>query len=72
MWLLFILQPKLYSLCAEHTVHIIKTSGSELRGQEEAACARHQAYATATVSYYTDESSNFFKCCSSATVTAIA
>ena len=35
---------------------MIKTSGSESRGQEEAACARHQAYATTTVSYYTDES----------------
>ena len=51
---------------------LIKTSGSESRGQEEAACARHQAYATTTVSYYTDESSIFFKCCSSAAVTAIA
>ena len=50
----------------------IKTSGSESRGQEEAACARHQAYTTTTVSYYTDESSNFLKCCSSAAVTAIA
>ena len=50
----------------------IKTSGSESRGQEEAACVRHQAYATTTVSYYTDESSNFLKCCSSAAVTAIA
>ena len=29
----------------------IKTSGSELRGQEEAACTRFQAYAIATVSY---------------------
>ena len=50
----------------------IKTSGSESQGQEEAACTRHQAYATTTVSYYTDGSSNFLKCCYSAAVTAIA
>ena len=29
----------------------IKTHGSELRGQEEAACTRLLAYATTTVSY---------------------
>ena len=29
----------------------IKTRGSGSRGQEEAACVRHQAYATTTVSY---------------------
>ena len=49
----------------------IKTSGSELRGQEEPACVCHQAYATITVSYYTDDSSKFLKCCSSAAATAI-
>ena len=30
-------------------IRLIKTSDSELQGQEEAACARHQAYATTTV-----------------------
>ena len=30
---------------------VIKTRGSESRGQEEAACVHHQAYATTTVSY---------------------
>ena len=49
----------------------IKMSSSESRGQEEAACTRHQAYATTTVSYYSDGSSNFLKC-SLATGTAIA
>ena len=33
-------------------------SGSESQGQEKAACVRHQAYATTTVSYYMDDSSN--------------
>ena len=42
-----------------HITLLVKTSGSESRGQEEAACVHHQAYATTTVSYYTDESSNF-------------
>ena len=50
----------------------IKTSGSEWRGQEEAASTRIQANATTTVSYYTDGRSKFLKCCSSATITAIA
>ena len=49
----------------------IKMNSSELRGQEEAACMRHQAYAITTVSYYTDESSNFLKYCSTAAVTVI-
>ena len=29
----------------------IKTSGSGLQGQEEAACVRHKAYTTTTASY---------------------
>ena len=61
-----------FLLVLNHLTLTIKTSGSESRGQEEAACVRHQAYATTTVSYYTDESSNYLKCCSSAAVTAIA
>ena len=32
-------------------VALIKTHGSESQGQEEAACARLQAYVTTTVSY---------------------
>ena len=53
------------------SILLIKMSGSESRGQKEAACASHQAYATTTVSYYTDDSSKFLKCCSSAAATAI-
>ena len=30
MLLLFIIQPKLYLLCAEHTVHIIQNTGTVL------------------------------------------
>ena len=40
-------------------IQLIKTSGSESQHQEEAALPHHQAYATTTVSYYTDESSKF-------------
>ena len=33
----------------DHILYIIKTSSSELWGQEEAAYARHQAYTTTTI-----------------------
>ena len=33
----------------DHILYIIKMSGSEWQGQEEAACARHRAYTTTTI-----------------------
>ena len=51
---------------------MIKTHGSESRGQEEAACMRvFWAHATTTVSIYTDGSSKFLKCCNSATIAVL-
>ena len=53
--------------------YLIKVSGSELWGQEEAPCM-HVFRSTRPLQWAicTDGSSKFLKCCSSATLTAIA
>ena len=48
-----------------------KTTGSELRGQEEAACTHISGLRDHYKVIYMDGRSKFLKCCSSATITAI-
>ena len=51
----------------------IKMSGSESRGQEEAACMRIiRPMRPPQRVIYTDDSSKFLKCCGLAAITAIA
>ena len=51
----------------------IKTSGSELRGQEEAVCMRIiRPTRPLQRVIYTDGSPKFLKCCGLAAITAIA
>ena len=57
---------------SSHTT-VIKTSGSESRGQEEAACIRIlRPMRPLQWVICTDGRSKFLKCCSSAAITAIA
>ena len=56
-----------------HTIHTcIKMSGSESRGQEEAACMHViRPMRPLQQVIYTDGSSKFLKCCGLAAITAI-
>ena len=59
--------------CQNSLTITIKMSGSELQGQEEAACTCvFRSMQPLQQIIYTDGSSKFLKCCNIAAITAIA